>query len=102
MKAKKVFEAQNFERGQDPKQAMGIGLWKPFNDVLVSIGEFKDNGGILEKGRPIYNGLGSKVGEWVGYDSEKKEDLMTRHGGIGPFVINPNYGVKIKAQVIYK
>ena len=37
MRAKFIKEQQEFERGQDPKEAMGIGMEKPTMDQIIDV-----------------------------------------------------------------
>ena len=97
MRAKTI----NFERNQEPKESMDIGLWKPYKDVFVTLDEFKDNGGILTSDRVIYNSNGAQIGFWIGYDKNQQVDLMAG-GSWKSFPIPRDYGVKIKAKVIYR
>lgn len=97
MKAKTV----NFERHTDPMDSLKIGLWKPFKDVFVTLEEFKENGGVLEEGRTIFNSNGSPIGTWIGYDKEQEIDLF-KGSGFRSMPVTSSYGVKIKAKVMYK
>lgn len=97
MKARPV----NFERGQDPKDALEIGLWKPFRDIFVNLEEFKEKGGILTNGREIFNSNNSYIGSWIGYDDEQQRDLI-QNSSWKSMHVSVDYGVRIKCKVMYK
>jgi len=101
---KLVKENIEFERGQEPSEAMGIGVWKDREDIIISLEEFKKNGGILEKGREIYrrNSPDPGVsGYWLRFSEPGNINLMYNNS-FKSKPINFNAGVKVKTKVIYK
>ena len=102
MRAKTINEVQNFERGQDPKDSMGIGLWKPYEPgIFVPIEEFENNGGKLEVGREIFNAGGVLNGYWKKYDDNQRVHIISGEG----FKSRPAQSfatVKIPAKIMYK
>ena len=98
MKAKLV----NFERGQDPKDALNLGLWKDYEPgVFIPLQEFKDNGGELKEGREIFNAGGVLWGNWKEYDSNQQVDIMSGGGYKSRPV--PDFAiVKVPTKIMYK
>ncbi len=108
-----LVEDINFERGVNEPSDLGLGRWKEPNDpdygeikgMKISIEEFLENGGVLEKGREIWRlDSGNKwpEGEYIRFDEEQKVHLIKsgRFESI-PIVIG-DFGVKVKTKVLYK
>jgi hypothetical protein len=84
MRAQFINEDINFDRGKDPIDAMGLGIWKAYDKgTFISLKEFKDNGGIIKKGREIYTQKGLNiqaavefVGYWLEFDETQRVDLI--------------------------
>lgn len=100
MKAKTINE-YSFERNQEPKDAMGTGLWKKYEPgVYIPLQEFKDNGWKLEKEREIFNAGGTIIGFWKEYDHDLRNDII--HGLGFEERLAPSYAtVKVPTKIMY-
>ena len=113
MRAKSVNE-QRFEQGQDPKEAMGIGVWKDWdsgsgaeqqNGVKISIDEFLENGGKLERGREIWTLRGNNIWPYATYWEFKDGKHWVEYrepGNIISLEDTRDYGPRVETKVIYK
>ena len=103
MRAK--FINETFDDTSDPIEDLSIGLWKPYNDIIISLDEFKEGGGKLTKGRELYDYTYYSgkypIGYWIGYDDNQHVDLM-RNDRFKSCPVYPSTGVKVKTKVLYK
>ncbi len=106
MRARTINEKQNFERVISEPSDLGLGRWKPIDDIMVPLYDFEKNGGILEKEREIWaiphDSLTPHIaGYYLRYDSDQEVHLM-HNSNYRSTPIPPGYGVKIKAKALYK
>ena len=104
MKAK--FINEKFDTETDPIEDMGIGSWKPYKDIIISLDKFKENGGILTKGHEIWDRANSYVGSkllgyWLDFDVNQHVDLMYNNK-FKSVPIPPGAGVKVKTKILYQ
>jgi hypothetical protein len=116
MRAKTLNEVQNFERGQDPKDALNIGMWKELeeeNQMKIPIEFFLENGGKLTQGREIW-AMDLNIWPYGFYIKIDKEDnmIITQENLMTGFNTNfkktmaisnlEDYAVKVPTKVIFK
>ena len=100
----RLIEEQNFERGISEPSDLGIGKWKPWEDIIVPLYSFEKNGGVLKKDREIWSqrdGHQSLQGYYLGYDSNQNVHLIY-NSNYKSMPIPPGYGVKVKTKVLYQ